>query len=199
MAFINTLFPTSSLRLIHGFQKSIASPVAIVGNSTTEYRIKKLANYRTSWRYPSRLLSVSDRRILTNFFTDVADSGLNSFKFLDPDAQPWANTALTYAGSGNLFYLTSRGSDTHPIYHLGPDVVVKIGTTPTAYTRVITNGVPMISVAGATSNVNISGSFYYAARFNQSELAWAMEGLSSTNTASIDSLSDISLIEVFEY
>lgn len=200
MAFVDTLFPTGNLRLIHGFQKGIANPTTIVGNSAAEYRIKKLKHFRTTWRYPARLLSTTDRRAIANFYTDTAQFGLNSFKFLDPDIQKWNLTALQYSGSGNNFLLTTRGvGDSHPVFHLGPDVVVRVGTTTTPYTRVITDGVPMINVPGATSNVNISGTFYYAARFAQDELAWTMEVLNTDNSAAGDNLGDISLIEVFEY
>lgn len=200
MAFVDTLFPTSSLRLVHGFQKSIANPTTVVGNAASEYRIKKLRHYRTAWRYPARLLSSSDRRTLSNFCTDVAMFGLNSFKFLDPDIRPWADTPLAYAGSGNLFYLTTRGTgDAHPIFHLAPGVVVKAGGTPTSFTKTIVNGVPYVNVPGATSGVTISGSFYHAARFSQDELAWTMEVLDVDNRAYGDNLGDISLIEVFEY
>ena len=200
MAFVDTLFPTSSLRLVHGFQKSIANPTTIVGNAASEYRIKKLRHYRTTWRYPARLLSTADRKILSNFLTDTAQFGLNSFKFLDPDIQKWSLTPLQYTGTGNLFYLTARGAgDSHPIFHLGPDVVVKVGATNSAYTKVITDGVPMINVPGATSNVNISGTFYHAARFAQDELAWSLEVLGTDNSPAGDNLGDLTLIEVFEY
>lgn len=200
MAFVDTLFPSSSLRLIHGFQKSIANPTTVVGNSAYEYRVRKLRHYRTSWKYPARLLSSIDRKTVANFYTDVAQFGLNSFKFLDPDIQKWNLTPLQYTGADNLFYLTARGTgDAHPIFHLGPDVVVKVGTANTTFTRVITNGVPMIHVPSATSGVTISGTFYHAARFAQDELAWSMEVLSNDNSSAGDNLGDISLIEVFEY
>lgn len=200
MAFVNTLFPHSNLRLIHGLQKSVSAPTTIVGNANSEYRIKKFKNYITSWRFPARLLSATDRRAIALFFTETAQFGLNSFKFLDPDLNQWALTPLTYTGAANKFYLTTRGNqDTHPVFHLGGDVVVRVGSTPTAYTMSVDGGVPVITVAGATSNVNISGTFYHAARFDQASMGWSLEALASDNTPYGDNLGDITLQEVFEY
>lgn len=199
MAFVDSLFPTSSLRLIHGFQKSIANPTTIVGNAASEYRIKRLKHYRTQWRYPARLLSSADRKVLANFLTDTAEFGLKSFKFKDPDNNQWLDTPLAHVND-HKFALTVRGAgDSHPIFHYGGDVVVKHNGTPVSATKSVVDGVPVITVPGATSNVTISGTFYYAARFAQDELGWSLEVLDTNNNPAGDNLGDIALIEVFEY
>jgi hypothetical protein len=200
MAFVNTLFPTTNLRLIHGLRKTISAPTTIVGNGNSEYRIKKLKNFISSWVYPARILSSVDRKAIALFFTDVAQFGLNSFKYQDPDLCTWVNTPLTYSGADNKFYLTTRGSaDTHPVFHLGGDIVVKASGTPVSYTQAYTNNVPTIIVAGATSGITISGTFYHCARFDQASMSWSSEVLNSDNSNYGDNLGDISLVEVFEH
>src|SRR5574343_331459 len=117
MAFVNQLFP--NLKLISGLKKSYASPTTIVGNGLVEYRIRKTANYITTWNWPSRLLLTADREAITTFYTEVANFSLNSFKFKDPDLHSWNLTPLTYTGTGNYFYLTTRGqASTHPVFHI---------------------------------------------------------------------------------
>lgn len=198
MAFVDQLFPNP--KLIHGLQKSVASPTTIVGNNQVEYRIRKLANYRTLWSWPARLMYATDRDTISKFYTEVANFSLNSFKFKDPGLHKWNLTPLTYTGTANYFYLTSRGTaDTHPIFHIDADCVVKVGSTTTAFTKTVVDGQPVISVAGATSNVNITGTFYHAVRFNQAEMGWTMAALASDNSGYADELDDIQLIEVFEY
>jgi hypothetical protein len=198
MAFVNALFPNP--RLLHDLRKTVALPTTIVGNSSVEYRIRKLANYRSAWVWPSRSLLVADSEAIQQFYTETAQFSLNSFKFQDPTLCKWTLTPLTYSGSGNNFYLTTRGTqDTHPVFHLGGDVVVKVGATTTAFTKVIVNGVPMVNVPGATSNVNITGTFYHAARFDQAEMERTLAALNTDNSARADVLGDVSLIEVFEY
>jgi len=198
MAFVNELFP--NLKLIHGLQKSVVLPTSIVGNSSKEYRIRKLTNYRSQWVWPSRSMLAEDREALLQFYSEVASFSLNSFKFKCPVDNQWNLTPLLYTGSANQFYLTTRGTGgTHPVYHLGGDIVVRNGATPVSYTQTVVNGNPVITVPGYTSNINISGTYYHAARFDQSTLGWTMEALASDNSSLIDSLGDISLIEVFEY
>lgn len=197
--FVNQLFPNP--KLIHGLQKSYTSPVMIVGNTQVEYRIKKLANYRTAWTWPARLMLQSDRIAISAFYTDVAAFSLNSFLFKDPGGSKWDLTPLTYTGTGNYFYLTTRGNqDTHPVFHLGGDVVVRDSSgTVLTYTFSVVNGQPVISVPGYTSGINISGTFYHAVRFDQSKMNWSMEALAADNSGYVDNLGDINLIEVFEY
>lgn len=203
MAFADTLFPNANLKLIHGFRKGVVLPTTIVGNSSVEYRIRKVSNYRSTWQWPARSMLATDREAVVQFFTETASFSLISFKFKCPVLNQWSLTPLLYTGASNQFYLTARGSaDTHPIFHLGNDVVVRVGTTALTsgqWSKSVVNGVPVITVPGHTSNVNISGTFYHAARFDQSSLDWTMEALASDNSSFVDSLGDISLIEVFEY
>lgn len=197
--FVNQLFPNP--KLIHGLQKSYESSVLIVGNTQVEYRIKKLANYRTAWTWPARMMLQSDRIAISSFYTDVAAFSLNSFLFKDPGGSSWNLTPLAYTGVSNYFYLTTRGtSDTHPVFHLGSDVVVRNSSgTPVSYTFSVVNGQPVIAVPGYTSGITITGTFYFAVRFDQPKMNWSMEVLASDNTGYGDNLGDISLIEVFEY
>lgn len=199
MAFVNQLFPNP--KLIHGLRKSYESPVLIVGNNQVEYRIRKLANYRTSWTWPARMILSSDREALTSFYSEVAAFSLNSFKFKDPAGSKWNLTPLTFTGTANYFYVTSKGSSgTHPIFHLGGDVVVKNSAGDTvSYTFSVQNGQPVISVPGYTSGITITGTFYHAVRFDQAKMDWNMEVLTQDNESYGDSLGDISLVEVFEY
>jgi hypothetical protein len=202
MAFVNQLFP--SPRLIHGLQKALQSPVLVIGNNQIEYRLKKLANYRTSWTWPARGMLTTDRQAISNFYTDVAAFSLNSFKFQDPDGSKWSSTPLTYAGSGNYFYLTTRGTaDTHPVFHIGSDVVVSNSSNVSvSFTKTLLNGKPVISVPGYTSGVTITGTFYYAVRFDQARMDWSIEVLTPgdvNNTPYGDNIGDLALLEVFEY
>ena len=197
--FKDQLFPNP--RLIHDLQILKVRPVTIVGNSITEFRISKLRNYRKQWVWPSRAMMSIDRKVIGTFIEDVAEFGQNSFKFFDPDNRAWNNVTLTYQGTSNYFKLTERGTDVHPIYHLGADVVVKLGGTTVAASRVIVNGEPVLAVTGANAGslVTITGSFYYAVRMNQSDYSYGMTALDVNNGPLADTFGDISLIEVFEY
>lgn len=199
MGFVNSLFPNP--KLIHGLQKGYASPVLIVGNNQVEYRIKKLANYRTTWTWPARLMSAASRKALASFYTDVANFSLNSFLYQDPDGSAWNLTPLTYTGTANYFYLTTAGTNsTHPVFHIDGACIVKNSSgTSVSFTQSVVNGQPVISVPGYTSGITITGVFYHAVRFDQSEMNWSMEALASDNTAMVDNLGDLKLIEVFEY
>lgn len=195
--YVDTLFP--NLKLIHGMQKSIQRPTVIVGNLNTEYRLTKISNFRTTWTWPSRAMLASDRKALATFYTDVANFALNSFKFKDPDGSSWVLSNLKYTGNGNYFYCTSGESSSHPIFHPGPDTVIKSGSTSVPFTFEIVNGVPCFKVPGYTSGLTVSGTYYYAVRFDQASIGWTMEALASDNSAYVDNLGDITLIEVFEY
>lgn len=200
MAFVNQIFPNP--RLIHDVQISTGRPTTIVGNSVREFRLTKLRNYRKSWVWPSRAMLTVDRKIIEAFIQDVAVYSQNSFKFRAPDAKKWNNTTLGYAGSLNYFKLTERGgADTHPIFHLDSDVVVKLNGVNAAYTLKLLNGVPTIAVSGATAGsvVTITGGFFYAVRMNQADFSYGMSGLDVNNDAFVDTIGDLSLLEVFEY
>jgi hypothetical protein len=111
---------------------------------------------------------------------------------------------LTYAGSGNYFYLTTRGTaDTHPVFHIGSDVVVSNSSNVSvSFTKTLLNGKPVISVPGYTSGVTITGTFYYAVRFDQARMDWSIEVLTPgdvNNTPYGDNIGDLALLEVFEY
>lgn len=197
MAFVNSLFPNP--RLIHDLERTIGASTTIVGNGNREYRIQKQANYNTAWRWPSRAMSAADAQAIADFYAEVANFGLYSFKFKDPYYNTWIETPLTYTGTGTKYYLTMKGTaDTHPIFHLGGDIVVKRNGTVTTYTKIIENGVPVIEVP-ATGTITISGTFYFAVRFDQAEFMQVMSALSNTNTPLADTISDIKLVEVFEY
>jgi hypothetical protein len=195
MAFVNSLFP--NMKLIHGLERGVALPTTIVTNGSSEYRLNKLANYRITWKWPARLIKTADRKALALFYTDTASGSLNSFKFKDPDLNTWSSQALVYSGAGNNFYLRSP-LDGHPIFHLDGDVVVKSGATTVAHTKVISGGVPYVNVPGYTSGLTISGTFYFAARFDQGQMNWVMSALNTDNTSLGDDVGDVSLIEVFE-
>jgi hypothetical protein len=197
MTFANVLFPNP--KLIHDLERTIAAQTTIVGNGNREFRIQKQANYFTSWKYPSRAMSAQDAQAIADFIANEANFGLNSFKFKDPYYNTWADMELAYTGSGTKYYLTLKGiNDTHPIFHVGGDVVVKRNGTPTTFTRVIENGVPMVEVPSA-GTITISGTFYFAVRLDSAEYTQIMSGLTSSNSPYADTISDLKLIEVFEY
>lgn len=196
MAFVNSLFPNP--KLVHDLQRAIAQPTTIVSNGSAEFRINKLANYRITWKWPSRLIKVEDRKAIATFYSDTAQGGLYSFKFKDPDLNAWNNTALVYTGSGTKFYLKSP-LDNHPIFHPDAGVLVKSAGTPVSYTVKVINGVPVVDVPGYTSGLTITGTFYFAARFAQADLSWALAALNSSNESVGDNLGDIDLAEVFEH
>lgn len=197
MAFVNSLFPNPGL--VHDLQRAIAQPTTIVSNGSAEFRINKLANYRITWKWPSRLIKVAARKAIATFYSDTAQGGLYSFKFKDPDLNAWpAGTALVYTGAGNLFYLKSP-IDNHPIFHPDATVLVKSAGTPVSYTVKVINGVPVVHVPTYTSGLTIEGPFYFAARFAQADLSWALAALNSSNESVGDNLSDIDLAEVFEH
>jgi len=204
MAFVDALFPNP--KLIHDLQVNKYKPVAVTGNGTREQRISKWRNHQSSWIWPSRAMLSTDRKVIENFITDVADFGLNSFKFQDPNSSFWNTVQLAWAGDSNKFKITARGgTDTHPIYHLGPDIVVRLNGTPAAYTFDKTAvGGPVIAVTGATSTdvVTIGGTFYYAVRLDAAEFGYgltALDMVNRTNTPYADTIGDIPLLEVFEY
>ena len=197
MAFVNQLFPNP--KLVHGLVRQIEAPTFIVSNGSVEYRLQKQSNYRTTWTWAAHGMKSTDMQDISLFISDVAFFGLNSFKFKDPYFNTWNETQLTYTGTGTKYYLTMRGNqDTHPIFHLGGDIVVKRNGTPTTYTRVIENGVPMIEVP-ATGTITISGTFYFAARLDQSQFTLSMVGLGAGNSALVDAYEEIRLVEVAEY
>lgn len=196
MAFVNALFPNP--KLIHGLQRSGAQPTTIVSNGSAEFRLNKLANYRITWKWPSRLIKAEDRKTIATFFSDTAQGGLYSFKFLDPDLNAWTGQSLVYTGTGNLFYLKSP-IDNHPIFHPDASVQVRNGATPVSYTVKVINGVPVVDVPTFTSGLTIHGTFYFAARFNQPDISWSMAALDTSNRSVGDELSDLSLAEVFEH
>lgn len=202
MAFVDTLFPNP--KLIHDLAIRSARPTTIVGNTVTEYRITKQRHHRRLWTWPARAMLSTERRQIENFIQDTAQYGQNSFKFFDPSSNFWNNVTLQYAGSSNLFKLTQKGYDDHPIFHLGADVVVRVNGNVATFTRVIQGGVPMIAVTGATagSQVTIGGTYYYAVRLDQADFQFSLTALDSysrTNTPYADTIGDINLIEVFEY
>ena len=202
MPFVNTLFPNP--KLIHDMQVTLARPTTIVGNNVNEYRITKQRHMRHAWNWPSRAMLSSDRKVVEAFIRDTAQFGQNSFKFQDPASSYWNAVTLQYAGSSNYFKLTERGFDDHPIFHLGPDVVVRNGGVLASYTQTVLNGVPVIAVPGASSGslITIGGTFYYAARLDTATFEYSLTALdtySRTNTPYADTIGDIPLIEVFEY
>lgn len=197
MAFVDQLFPNP--RLIHDLERTIGATTIITGNGNREYRIQKQQNYNTAWRWPSRAMYSADAQAIADFYAEVANFGLYSFKFKDPYYNTWIETPLTYTGSGTKYYLTMKGTaDTHPIFHIAGDLVVKRNGVTSAYTKVIENGVPMLELP-ATGTVTVSGTFYFAARFDGGEFMQVMSALTSQNTPLADTISDIKLVEVFEY
>lgn len=197
MAFVNSLFPNP--RLIHDLEREIGAATTIIGNGNQEYRIQKQSNYRIRWKWPSRAMLSVDSQELSQFMAEVANFSLNSFKFKDPYINTWTETQLLYTGVGTKYYLTTKGNqDTHPVFHLGGDVVVKKDGVVTTYTQSNTGGVPVIEVP-ATGTITISGTFYFAARFDQPAFGLAMSALNTANGPLADTIGDIALVEVFEY
>lgn len=195
--FVDQLFPNP--KLIHDLEYEIGAPTTIIGNGNLEYRIQKQANYRSKWKWPSRAMSATDSKAIALFISDVAFFGLNSFKFKDPYLNQFSNTPLQYTGVGTKYYLTTQGSaNTHPIFHLGNDIVVQRNGVTTTYTKIVENGVPMIEVP-STGTITITGTFYYAARLDQAAFGRVMSALNSNNGPLGDTIGDINLVEVFEY
>lgn len=205
MAFVNSLFPNP--RLVSDLQVGYTLPTTIVGSGSSEYRIQKLQNWKKKWTWPSRAMSTTDRRNIQTFITDVAKFSLNSFLFQDPDNNTWNNVQLLSTGAGNTFYLTERGgADVHPIFHPHTDIIVKLaGSTVATTFSIATNGRPVLTVPGATTSsvVTISGTFFYAARYDSADFNLALtvlkaSGIGSGSTPAHDTVDAISLIEVFE-
>jgi hypothetical protein len=197
MAFVDTLFPNP--KLIHDLEVEIGAPTTVIGNGNLEYRIQKQANYRTRWKWPSRAMLSTDAKEIATFLAEVGFFSLNSFKFKDPYLNQFLDTPLSYTGTGTKYYLTSQGTaNTHPVFHLGGDIVVKRNGVTTTYTKQIVNGVPMIEVP-ATGTITITGTFYYAVRVDQAVFTRAMTVLNTSNGPLADTIGDVSLIEVFEY
>lgn len=207
MAFNNVVFP--ALKLIHGFSKTISNPVGIVQNGTSEYRLKKSAYSRFSWTYPSRTLVDADKLTLLKFYSDCGGS-LTSFKFQDPDMPKFVNQPLTWlkvdpANSSNSLYAFNLPAGpgvvgTHPLFAFDPAMTVKIGASAKAWTFKLdpATGLPCISVIGTTaSTLSVNGNIYFSARFD-SVMSYTMDALNLDNTTAIATMSDISLIEVFE-
>lgn len=194
--FQNSTFP--ELKLIHGLQRSYILPTTIVTNGASEYRLNRLSSYRIRWRWPARLIRAEDRKAMATFYTETAKGGLYSFKFKDPDNFSFNATPLVYSGSSNRFFLRSP-LDTHPIFHLDANVQVLNGSTPVAFTKEVVNGVPYINAPTFTSGLTITGTFYYAARFDQGNLDWVMAALNTSNASVADEVADITLLEVFEH
>ena len=198
--FVDKVFPNP--RRIHGLQIEKVRPSEIVGNNQVEQRRAKLQHYRTVWSWPTYPMLAERRKAIENFIQDTAQFAQNSFKFRAPNSNKWTLMPLQYAGANNYFKLTERGiGDNHPIFHLDSDVTVRVGGAPATFTKLIYGGVPVIAVAGATagSSVTISGSYFYSVRLNQSSVTYTMVALNQDNNSYADTLSDISLIEVFEY
>lgn len=197
MAFVDQLFPNP--KLIHDLEVEIGAATTIISNGNVEYRIQKQANYRTRWNWPSRAMLSTDAQDIARFIAELANFGLNSFKFKDPYLNQFLETPLLYTGVGTKYYLTSMGNvNTHPIFHLGSDIVVKRDGVVTTYTKVIENGVPMIQVP-ATGTITITGTFYYAVRLDQANFGRVMSALNTNNGPLADTIGDIALVEVFEY
>lgn len=197
MAFVDQLFPNP--RLIHDLEVVVASPTLIVQNGNKEYRIRKQANYRYGWRWPERAMMSTDAQEIARFITEIANFSENSFRFKDPYYNYWSNVQLAYTGSGTRYYLTTRGVlDTHPVFHIGNDVIVTVDGSPVAFTKQIVDGQPVIQVP-TNGTVRITGTFFYAARINQADFTRTMSALTGTNGPLVDTIGDIDLIEVFEY
>ena len=197
MAFVNQLFPNP--RLIHDLQRTIGASTVINSNGNIEYRIQKEANYRTRWSWPSRTMLATDAQGIADFLAETASFGLYSFKFKDPYYNTWVETPLLYTGTGTKYYVTMKGSgDTHPIFHLGGDIVVKRNGVVTTYTFAVVNGVPMIEVP-STGTITISGTFYFAVRLENPQFSQTIAALTVSNSPYADTIGDISLVEVFEY
>ena len=114
--FVNQLFPNP--KLIHDLERGIGAYTTIISNGNREYRLQKESNYRTHWKWPSRAMKSTDAQDISAFMSEVANFGLNSFKFKDPYYNTWVETPLLYTGTGTKYYLTMKGTlDTHPIYH----------------------------------------------------------------------------------
>jgi hypothetical protein len=197
MAFVDSIFPNP--KLIHDLQRTVGASTTIIGNGNREYRIQKQQNYNTAWTWPSRAMSSADAQAIALFITETANFGFYSFKFKDPYYNTWTDTELAYTGTGTKYYLTLKGNaDTHPIFHLGTDIVVKRNGVGTTYTKQIVNGVPMIEVP-ATGTITISGTFYFGTRLGGAEFSQSMTALTSSNGPAADTIGDIQLVEVFEY
>ena len=197
MAFQNIVFP--ELKLVHGMSKVKAdSSTSVFGNGYREYRVKRGNVNPIRWSFPGRALVKSDAQTLIDFYNTV-DGISDSFKFKDPDDNKWALFQLEHLSTTLWTVKSNTGSH---IFHLDGSVAVYLNDVfHSSITSVTTsNGIPVINIAGTSSGdkIELTGSFYYAARFD-SGISYDLAALNNNNETTAVLLGDVSLKEVPEY
>ena len=81
MAYQNISFPT--LKLLHGFSIDTNSPTTVVTNFAKEYRIKRFASEKRTFKFPGRNISYTDWNTLKAFF-DLVGWQRDSFNLTIP-------------------------------------------------------------------------------------------------------------------
>lgn len=203
MAFQNVIMP--KLKLVHGTSKQIVDPVVVIGNGVRETRRKQNRYERFVWNFPARSILNETKTELYGFFRGV-NMALDSFLFQDPDFPEFTSTPLINQKSGDSWYFETPTG--HPIFN--PDMTNLVfrvgGVVKTATFAIDAAGRPVVTVADSSlGGVTVTGPCYLAVRLG-SPIAWsitAMEaspsGAQCTPTPTIVDLSDITLVEVFEY
>ena len=204
MAFQNVVMP--QIKLIHGVQKTVIDPVTIIGNGARETRRKQNRYERFSWNYPSRSILAESKQELHEFFAGMGSS-LDSFLMIDPDFPDFAGMQLTEFAAPNWYFETPTG---HPYFNpVMSGLTFKVnGVTKTAtFFNGDDNGAlgrPYVSVANSLPGdiVTVSGPAHLTVRLNGT-LAWNISAMVKNGTCSptptIVDMSDLSLVEVFEY
>ena len=197
MAFQNIVFP--ELKLVHGMSKVKSdSSTSVFGNGYREYRVKRGNVNPIRWSFPGRALVKSDAQTLIDFYNTV-DGISDSFKFKDPDDHKWTLFRLENLSSSLWTVKSNTGSY---IFHLDGSINVYLNdvfhSSVTSVT--ISNGVPVFNIAGTTSSdkIEVTGRFYYAARFDSS-ISYDLAALTNNNETAAILLGDVSLKEVPEY
>lgn len=201
MAFQPVIMP--QIRLIHGVSKQIIDPVSVVGNGARESRRKQNRYDRYSWKFPSRSILQSSKQELHTFFRSVKGS-LDSFMMVDPDRPQFVDEPLTSFAFAETWYFET--SDGHPIFTGINDMVFYVNGEPAQSSGMfmIVDGRPLVQLQGTleTDTVTFSGTSYVAVRLN-SPISWSITamdpGPNCNPTPSIVDMSDLELIEVFEY
>lgn len=196
MAFQNVVFP--ELKLIHGMTRTRTDRTQVFGNGYSEFRIRRGLIDPVDWSFPGRALELADARTLIDFYNDV-NGTLDSFKFKDPDDYKWTEFQLEYH-SGTSWVLKSNSGSY--IYLLNGTISIELDDVAAGSTGTVTviNGVPTISVGGsnAGSKVEITGQFYYGARFN-APISYEVAALDNNNDTVAAVIGNVQLHEVKEY
>lgn len=196
MAFQNIVFP--ELKLIHGMSRTRSDRTVVFGNGYNEFRIRRGNIDPLDWSFPGRNMLAADAKTLIDFYNTV-NGTLDSFKFKDPSDYKWTLFELEHH-SGTAWTLKSNSGSY--IYLLNGAINIFLNTVGIGSTSTVTviNGKPTINVPGSisTDTVQVTGQFYYGARFN-STLSYEVAALDNSNDVVAAVLGTVNLHEVSEY